>query len=226
MQFLPALILGLVGSLHCAGMCGPLAMAIPATGNTRMSFTFGRLAYNFGRVTTYCLLGVFFGCIGLSFVMAGFQRWASIVAGATILIGLTASTRLTFQAPVVRAVAHVRSRLGLLMKQRTYRSIYLLGILNGFLPCGMVYVAGAGAVAAGGFVSGVGYMLAFGLGTIPMMLSIGLAGKLVHVGLRLRYQKLIPVSLAILATLLIMRGLALGIPYLSPALTQLRECCH
>lgn len=218
MELWSAFVLGLVGSLHCAGMCGPLALALPPTGSGRVSFTAGRLAYNLGRITTYSLLGAVFGLIGLSFALAGFQRWASILAGVVILAGLLVSTRLRLNTPMSRAVMWLRSKLGALLRRRTLGAVFLLGLLNGLLPCGFVYVAGAAAVAAGGFLPGMEYMFAFGLGTVPMMLSIGLAGKLVQASLRLKFQRLIPVSLAILGTLLILRGMGLGIPYVSPAL--------
>lgn len=220
-----AFLLGLLGSLHCAGMCGPLALSLPATGNTGLSFGVGRVAYNLGRITTYCLLGALFGIIGLSFALAGFQRWASIGAGAAILIGLLASSRYALHTPVSKAVALVRAGLGKLLARRTLASIFLLGTLNGFLPCGLVYAACAGAVAQGKVSTGIGYMLAFGLGTVPMMLSIGLLGKMFRLGLRLRFQKLIPASLVVLGVLLILRGMSLGIPYLSPVLTTHQVHC-
>ena len=225
MQFWPAFLLGLIGSLHCAGMCGPLALALPATGNTRTSFTAGRVAYNVGRITTYCLLGAIFGLVGMTFALAGFQRWTSIGAGAAILIGLLASTRRVMSTPVSKAVTRVRSTLGILLHRRTLGSIYLLGTLNGFLPCGLVYVACASAVAAGGFFAGVEHMLAFGLGTVPMMLSLGLAGKMLHFGLRLKFQKLIPVGLLLLGVLLVLRGMSLGVPYVSPDLGGQKGHC-
>ena len=203
MNLWPAFILGLIGSLHCAGMCGPLALALPPVGNSRASFVAGRLAYNAGRVTTYCFLGALFGLVGLSFALAGLQRWVSIGAGAAILIGFLASSRLTMRNPVSRAVGWVRSGLG---------------TLNGFLPCGLVYVACAGAAATGGFVSGLEYMAVFGLGTIPMLLSLGLAGRMLGAGFHIRFQRLIPVSVLVLGLLLVLRGLSLGVPYLSPDL--------
>jgi sulfite exporter TauE/SafE len=207
MQLWPAFLLGLVGSLHCAGMCGPLALALPATGDSRVSFTAGRLAYNAGRITTYCLLGALFGLVGMTFALAGLQRWASISAGAAILLGLLASARRTLNTPVSRAVARVRAGLGVLLHRRTMGSIYSLGVLNGFLPCGLVYVGCAGAVATGGFLPSMGYMAAFGLGTVPMMLSLGLAGKMFHTGIRLKFQKLVPVCLLMLGALLVLRGI-------------------
>lgn len=220
-----AFLIGLLGSLHCAGMCGPLALALPATGNTRISFGMGRLAYNLGRVLTYCLLGALFGAIGMTFTLAGFQRWASITAGAAILIGLLASSRFALQTPMSKAVTLLRKGLGKMLARRTVSSIFLLGVLNGFLPCGLVYAACAGAVSRGSVAAGMGYMLFFGLGTAPVMLSIGLAGKLFRAGLRVRFQKLVPATLALLAVLLILRGMSLGIPYVSPVLTGQHVRC-
>jgi len=227
MELWPAFILGLIGSVHCAGMCGPLALALPATGNTRLSFGVGRVAYNLGRVATYCLLGAFFGGIGMTLALAGFQRWASIGAGVAILIGVLASKRhkLALNSPLSIVIARLRLSLGKLMQRRTYGSVFLLGALNGFLPCGLVYMACAGAIAPGTILSGVEYMLAFGLGTVPMMLSIGCMGKMVQLGMRLRFQKLVPVCLVMLGLLLILRGMSLGIPYVSPILNRHQVQC-
>jgi uncharacterized protein len=106
--------------------------------------------------------------VGLSFALAGLQRWASILAGAAILLGLIATSRRVFSAPVAAAVGRVKTGLGQLLKRRKVSSLYLFGMLNGLLPCGLVYAAGAGAVATGGALSGVGYMAAFALGTVPL----------------------------------------------------------
>ena len=220
-----ALLLGLVGSLHCAGMCGPLALALPTTGNARATFVLGRVAYNVGRILTYCLLGAAFGLIGQTLAFAGFQRWVSLVAGSAILIGLLASSRFAVSVPVARAVAWVKSGLSALLRRRSLASVFSLGVLNGLLPCGLVYAACAGAVATGDLLSGVEYMAAFGFGTVPMMLGIGLVGQKLQFTLRFKLQRLIPACLALVAVLLILRGLSLGIPYLSPDLAD-GAACH
>jgi sulfite exporter TauE/SafE len=218
MELWTAFLLGLVGSLHCAGMCGPLVLALPATGKTRASFILGRVTYNLGRIVTYCLLGTLFGLIGSTFAIAGLARWASIGAGAAILLGLAASSRYALNTPVAKVVGWLRLRLGYLLRQRTLTATCALGALNGLLPCGLVYVAYAGAVAVGGLLSGMQYMLAFGLGTVPLMLGLGLAGKPIQLAFRLNFQKLIPVCIFALGLLLILRGMSLGIPYVSPEL--------
>jgi len=225
MELWTAFLLGLVGSLHCAGMCGPLALAMPATGGTRASFILGRAAYNFGRIFTYCSLGALFGLAGRTLALAGLQRWLSLGAGVVILVGLAVTSRYAVNTPLARAVAWLKSALATMLKRRSLGSLWLLGALNGLLPCGLVYVACAAAVATGGGLRGAGYMLAFGLGTVPMMLGIGLTGRKLQPALRFRLQRFIPASVALLGLLLILRGMSLGIPYLSPDLSGGRAQC-
>ena len=228
MDLWSAFILGLVGSLHCAGMCGPLALALPGGGATKVRFLAGRLAYNLGRLFTYCLMGLVFGLAGKTLLLAGLQRWVSITLGLTLLAGLFASRRLSLWQPVTSAVEQIKSHMVSLVRLRSLVSSALLGMLNGLLPCGLVYVACAGATATGGILAGAQYMAAFGAGTVPMMLAIGLSGSLVPITLRLRLRRAIPVSVFLLGTLLILRGMSLGIPYVSPDLSggHAAACCH
>ena len=222
-----ALLLGLVGSLHCAGMCGPLALALPPAGTTTPAYVAGRIAYNLGRIVTYCALGLVFGLVGATLWLAGVQRWVSIALGVALLLGLFASRKLVRWTPVTLVVDQLKSPMSILLRRRTLASLAVLGLLNGLLPCGLVYVACAGAAATGGILAGAQYMAAFGVGTVPMMLPISLSGKLVPLSLRLQFRKAIPVCVFLLATLLILRGMSLGIPYLSPDLsTGNSSCCH
>ncbi len=217
-------MLGLVGSLHCVGMCGAIALALPHPGRGWTSFITGRLAYNLGRILTYSLIGAVFGLIGRSLALAGIQRWISIGAGVAILLGLVVSSRHT-TPPLVRAVGWLKNRLGSLLQQRSFSSLLLLGMLNGLLPCGLVYAAAAASLATGNLLSGVEYMAVFGLGTVPLMFGVSLSGKTLLAPFRLHLQKLIPVSLALVALLLILRGLSLGIPFLSPDLASGQASC-
>lgn len=227
MEYLTAFILGLVGSLHCAGMCGPLALAVPAGGNTTTRFILGRIAYNFGRIITYCVLGLIFGLIGRSLWLAGVQRWVSIALGVLLLIGLFGSRRLALWRPVTNLVNGLKFRMSALLRQRSFSALAALGLFNGLLPCGLVYVACAGATATHGILSGARYMASFGLGTVPMLLAIGLGGRLVPPDLRLQLRKMIPVSIVLLAALLILRGMSLGVPFVSPDLSASgAACCH
>lgn len=223
MELWTAFLLGLVGSLHCAGMCGPLALALPG-GTSPAAFWLGRLAYNFGRLLTYGLLGALLGIIGHSLALAGIQRWVSLSAGLALLTTLAVSSRFSLSARVARPVGWLKTGLSALLRRPHWTATLLLGILNGLLPCGLVYAAAAAAIASGGFFSALKYMLCFGLGTIPMMLAIGGLGKKFQFTLRFKLSPLIPVCWFLLGALLIVRGLALGIPYLSPDVAQ--PCCH
>jgi len=222
-----AFLLGLVGSLHCAGMCGPLALALPATGNSTPAYLLGRVAYNAGRIITYCLLGIVFGLAGWTLLLAGLQRWVSIALGVALLLGLFASRRLALARPVTSVVNQLKASMSVLLRRRSLAGLAVLGLLNGLLPCGLVYVACAGAAATGGVLAGASYMTAFGVGTVPMMLAISLSGNLVPTSLRLKLVKTIPVCVFLLASLLILRGMSLGIPYLSPDMSGSGpSCCH
>jgi len=218
MDFGIALALGLLGSLHCAAMCGPLMLALPAPPGGAGRFVVGRIIYQLGRVTTYCLLGGVAGFIGKSIFLAGMQRWLSIALGMAILLGFLVSKKISVSAPVVRLVARLKNAMSAQLRQRGLRSLALLGMLNGLLPCGLVYVAMAGAVALGSLLDGTFYMAVFGLGTLPTMLGISLSGRVFPISLRLKLRGAIPLGVCLLAGLLILRGMALGIPFVSPAL--------
>lgn len=225
MDLWTALILGLVGSLHCAGMCGPLALALPAGGNTRAGYFAGRLGYNLGRVVIYTLLGLVFGLAGRTLWLAGIQRWVSIALGVALLAGLLATRRLALARPVTALVGRLKAGMSGLLKRRSFLSLVALGLLNGLLPCGLVYVACAGAVATGGVLSGARYMAAFGAGTLPMMLALSLSVRWLPFSWRLKLRRVIPVTVFLVAALLILRGMSLGIPYVSPRLAAGAACC-
>ena len=224
-----AFLLGLVGSAHCAGMCGPLALALPATGNSRPAFFSGRLCYNLGRLVTYAVLGALFGLVGRSFAVIGLQRWVSLLAGAAILLGLLAAWRTAAAVPMARAVGWLKSRLGKLLRRRALSALFGIGLLNGLLPCGLVYAACAAAATLGSVRGATEYLVAFGLGTVPMMLTISLVGQKLQFALRFKMQRLIPACLALVGVLLLFRGAGLGIPYLSPKISAqsgIAKCCR
>lgn len=229
MDLWTAFVLGVAGSLHCAGMCGPLALALPAPSRGVPAYLAGRLAYNAGRVLTYCLLGVVFGLVGQVFSLAGFQQGMSIALGVALLAGLMVSPKLARWFPLVRTVEALKRRMSGLLRQRSLVALGVLGLLNGLLPCGLVYVACAGATATGDLLRGAEYMAWFGVGTVPMMLAISLSGSLVPLRIRLKLMKAVPIAVGLLAALLILRGMSLGIPYVSPNLSAVQAgaaCCH
>lgn len=226
MEFGIAFALGLIGSLHCAFMCGPLMLALPAAPGGATRFVIGRLAYQLGRVTTYAALGLVAGVAGKSFFVIGAQRGLSIALGAAILAGFFAASKFGASAPVARLVFVLKTVMSAQLQRRGLWAQALLGMLNGLLPCGLVYVALAGAVTQGAPGKGIIYMAVFGLGTLPMMLAAGFAGRAFPATLRLKLRALMPVGVCVLAALLILRGLALGIPYISPDLASANCCSH
>jgi len=219
-----AFLIGLFGSFHCIGMCGPIALALPVQQNNRFSLISGRILYNVGRALTYAVIGLTFGLVGQSLSLAGLQQSTSILAGVVILLMVLLpskySQKLYHLKPAYGFTAILKRKFGALLKQKSVTSIFLIGLLNGFLPCGLVYIAVAGAIASGGYLEGALYMFVFGIGTLPIMLAVSLAGNFISLNVRKRISKAIPAFMVILAFLFILRGLNLGIPYISPQLQQ------
>ncbi|PWB74125.1 hypothetical protein C3F09_04380 [candidate division GN15 bacterium] len=227
-------VVGILGSIHCIGMCGPIALALPSGFPTRTQLLVSRLLYNAGRVLTYAALGAVSGLLGKTIVMAGFQRSLSIAGGVVILIMVLLPTRFAHRLLPMQAVGRfaekIRAIWGKLFQERAMRSLFAIGILNGFLPCGFLYVGLAAAATTGGIMSGSAYMMLFGLGTVPSILATSLFGGLLTMRIRRYFLRLLPVGSLILASLLILRGLSLGIPYVSPNMdkqtTTQHPCCH
>jgi sulfite exporter TauE/SafE len=234
MDLISGFLVGFLGSVHCAGMCGPLALALPVPGGGTLAYIFGRVLYNAGRVLTYAVLGAAAGLVGRTLVLAGAQQMVSLILGVLILLSVLLPFALgsllpSFTLPA-RFSAYVQSKLTGLMKRSSNLALFVIGLLNGLLPCGFVYVAMGAAITTGEVYRGVLFMTGFGVGTGPVMLVIALAGKHVQAGIRRRLAALAPVFTAVLAVLIILRGLNLGIPYISPAVSvkpsQEQQYCH
>jgi len=221
-----AFTIGLVGSLHCAGMCGPLAMMAPLSSPNPRLTTAARLAYNLGRVLTYTLLGALVGALGQAVAWVGIQRWISITTGILVLAAFASSKPFFLSTTTSLGVGRLKGVFGFLLKQRSLGSIFALGTLNGLLPCGLVYVACTAAATTTHPFLGMAYMAAFGLGTLPMMLAITFSGQAIPPCIRFRLQRLIPICGMTVGLLLIVRGLALGIPYVSPGVAENAAACH
>jgi len=222
-EIIAGLILGLTGSLHCIGMCGPIAVSLPVISGNKMKFILRRLLYNSGRITTYVLLGAVFGLIGSRIKLAGLQQFLSVFTGAVILIGVFVSygsiSRLFRFNFAEKAFIKFKDLFGFFLTKKSSAAFFTIGFLNGFLPCGLVYLAISGALLTGDVFSGSVFMLMFGLGTVPLMLAVSVAGRRIHSGFS-PIKKLIPVLTICLAILFILRGLNLGIPYISPKLIE------
>ena len=228
-----AFVMGLAGSLHCIGMCGPLALALPVSHKNDLSRITGGLLYNSGRIFSYSLLGLLFGTLGNFLVAAKWQSGLSITLGILILIYLLLPKRWlhypaknSFSKPFI----FLRQQLGNLFQAKRTSSIFFIGVLNGFLPCGLIYLALASSVVAGNSLSGGIFMLFFGLGTLPMMFSAVLMGNYLSQSLRQRIRGSIPFLLLFMAVLLILRGMNLGIPFISPGINDEHQShvagCH
>ncbi|MES2765435.1 MAG: sulfite exporter TauE/SafE family protein [Bacteroidota bacterium] len=224
-----ALTLGFVGSFHCVGMCGPIALALPGNAAVRWRYVLGRIMYNLGRIMTYALLGVLFGSLGSAVRLAGLQEGLSIFAGVVILFTAVIPFKKGFTFGIPSAVSKVKSAMSALFKKRNFAGLFLIGTLNGLLPCGFVYMGIAGALTAGSIGESSLFMILFGLGTFPAMLAVSLGGAFAKPKARNIARKLYPVGAAVIAVLFILRGLALDIPYISPSLPdapQTKVRCH
>ncbi|MBC2845813.1 sulfite exporter TauE/SafE family protein [Winogradskyella flava] len=220
-MLISAFILGLLGSLHCVGMCGPIAFMLPVDRSNSFKKVSQISIYHFGRLLAYSIIGLVFGLVGRSLYIFGIQQQLSIAIGILmillVLIPYKTLGKYNLSKPLNKIISKVKSNLGQALKKKTADTFLTIGFLNGFLPCGLVYMAVFGAVATGSLVQGSFYMILFGIGTIPLMTSAIYLGKFLNQAIKQRIQKAIPVFVIIIGVLFILRGLGLGIPYLSPA---------
>ena len=225
MDFITPLTIGLIGSFHCIGMCGPIVVALPLKKHNLLSKITGAILYNSGRVFTYSVIGILFGLLGRGIHLAGFQQWTSILLGIvmiiTVLFPYFFREKITIGSLFSGFASRLIVRLKRLFTDRSYSSLLMIGILNGLLPCGLVYVAVAGAINSGTVVSGAFFMMFFGIGTIPLLLVAILAGNLIGYQIRSKMLKIVPYFVFMLGVLFILRGMSLGIPYVSPTSEKL-----
>ena len=213
-----ALGLGLVSSFHCVGMCGAIAFSLPVQGMSPVKKTTGILLYNAGRISVYSLFGLLFGLLGRQIYVAGFQQWFSMIAGILIiLVVLNILFPFHLRLPAFSKTHRlVQTLMGRFLKQPCLRNMYLIGVANGMLPCGLVYFAITGALVTGTVTNAVLFMAAFGLGTLPAMFMVSYFGYMLKLSVRQTVKRAVPFFMAVMGMLLILRGLGLGIPYVSP----------
>jgi len=203
MWIFSALALGLLSSLHCVGMCGPLVLSV-ARGRAELA------GYHAGRIGVYSVMGLFAGLFGRSVRLAGFQQVFSVCLGVAILVVVFGPWKLRLPGLSVL--------VGRLWKSESRVKFLFLGMANGLLPCGMVYLALAAAMSWSAGWDAAGFMVFFGLGTLPLLLGVSYFGRYIGVSLRGRLRKVLPVVVASVGVLLILRGLGIGIPFVSPVL--------
>lgn len=220
-MLLSALLLGFMGSLHCVGMCGPIAFMLPVDRQNPVKKAGQIVLYHIGRLLSYGLIGLVFGVLGRGLYVFGMQQKLSIAIGLLmiILVLIPARTfaKYNFSKPVYKIISRVKSRLGQELKKKTPDTFLTIGVLNGFLPCGLVYMALFAAIAMGDVAKGSLYMILFGVGTIPLMTTAVYFSGFLKGGTKKRIQKLIPAFVVVMGIFFILRGLGLGIPYISPS---------
>lgn len=220
-----ALSLGFASGFHCIGMCGPIALSLGLSKQEAVGYYLKNLTYQFGRVFSYSLLGAFLGLVGEGFHVSGFQNYLTILAGILLIMmsvltlgGKDFTAKIKFLSKFLQKI---QRKLGEFLRKSDYKSRFLTGVTNGFLPCGMVYMALTASLAAGGIWQGAIFMSLFGLGTMPLMFMAVLAGNMITQNFRTTVLKVIPILMIILGGLFILRGLELGIPYISPTASAL-----
>ncbi len=219
-MFYTALVLGLLGSFHCLGMCGPIAFVLPLDRHHKFNGFLQATLYHFGRILSYALIGLLFGLIGKGLYISGLQQKLSILIGVMMivitLVPRTFLNKFSITKPLYFIISKVKSGLGIYLKKSSLKAFLTIGFLNGFLPCGLVYMALFAAISTGSSLKGALYMIMFGLGTIPMMTAALLLGNFIKLSLRNKIQKAIPIFVVLIGLLFILRGLGLGIKYISP----------
>ncbi len=227
-----ALFIGLTGSIHCIGMCGPLALALPIKKTGLVQRFLSSFIYNTGRVITYGILGIIAGMLGNKIASAGLQQWVSIGLGSIMILSVILPflfRSLQLGSFYSRVTAFIPKTLGRLMGSGSFYNLAIIGLLNGLLPCGLVYIALAGAVQQTHAVQGILYMVAFGFGTFATMLFIPVIGRLISQVLRKQLRFVVPVVIILLGILFILRGMNLGIKFVSPKIDKAQQemkCPH
>ncbi|GAA3517247.1 sulfite exporter TauE/SafE family protein [Aquimarina addita] len=216
-----ALLLGLLGSFHCIGMCGPIAFLLPVDRKKPTKRVLQLISYHVGRILTYAVLGLLVGSVGKSLNLFGFQQQLSIVIGVFMILMILIPTKLFnryhFSKPIYKFVASIKNAMGTELKKKNPGTFFTMGYLNGLLPCGLVYMAVFGALASGDIWEGGLYMIIFGMGTVPLMTTAIYIGNFLTTKSRQHILKVIPGLVVIIGFLFILRGLGLEIPYLSPS---------
>jgi sulfite exporter TauE/SafE len=212
-----AFFIGLFGSVHCIGMCGPLALSLPSFQQRWWLVVADKMLYNLGRMVTYSFLGLLIGFLGKQLWLLGLQQGVSLVSGGFIILaGISGilKIRLNNSRILSPLLAPVNRLLNYALQHKAGHLI--VGLLNGFLPCGFVYLALVGAINTESPLTAAAYMFWFGAGTFPLMLLATVSAGFVGPVIRRRINKAMPYLMVFLGIWFILRGLNLGIPYLSP----------
>ena len=225
-----AITMGLISSFHCIGMCGPIALALPVQKGNSWQIFAGLSVYNIGRAISYAMLGAVIGSVSSSLVWIGYLRYLSVLAGILMLAYVFWPSKQDryFHPPKFwqQAVNKVKKGMSEMLRSRKLHGWFMLGMLNGLLPCGMVYLALISSVATGSISGGGTFMLLFGIGTLPMMMAVGFFKNWFTPVLRTRIQKLTPVMLAMAGIWLVGRGIFIQYPSVGSGASAGITICH
>jgi sulfite exporter TauE/SafE len=219
--FAGALLLGAVSSFHCVGMCGPLVLSLPVSQLPPNQRFAGLWLYHGGRIITYALIGLLLGLVGRRISLAGWQQGFSILLGILLVLYFvfTRISKPLIVPPLFRPLQkNVLASISRFIQQPTLPAMWRMGMANGLLPCGMVYVAATGAIASGSISGGMLFMICFGLATIPALYLLSLLGTFFTVPIRQNMRRVLAFGTFVVGILLILRGLNMNLPYISPYL--------
>lgn len=210
--YIGGLMMGLIGGLHCIGMCGPIVLMLRGGSKDFM-------VYGIAKSLPYILMGMMVGAFGWLIRIGGFQQYLSLLAGVLLLL-FVMGMKIKFLSGLGQKVFGFFERQGL-------QGSFWIGFGSGFLPCGLVYGALAASLVGGSpYQSGL-FMLLFGIGTLPSLFILHVLKRKIALSssLLLRIQR---GSMVVIALLLMLRGLNLGIPYVSPKMDtggKMGSCC-
>jgi len=226
------LLFGITGSLHCVGMCGPIALALPLNRTSTFTRIISILFYNIGRVATYSVIGALFGLFGKGFQLAGVLQVVSITLGVIMMVIVPSVMKKAHftNKMYMRLNTWVNAKIGGRLQKKSKASLFVLGLLNGLLPCGLIFFAVGSSIIQGEAIKGALFMVFFGIGTIPALFLIAFFSETFKDSFRKKLRKAIPFVMILFGMLFILRGLNLGVPYLSPEFnktgTEVKSCCH
>jgi uncharacterized protein len=223
--YIAALVMGLAGSMHCLGMCGPIFMATSSFYGNSKQYILPFIYHHLGKLFSYAVIGLLMGIIGKGASLLWFQNRIMFICGL-VLIAMAVGSILKWKG-LNGFNSWISRTMGKALKKSGAFAI-VVGILNGLVPCGLVYAAAVGALATQSYSGGMLFMFVFGLGTIPALGLAGFSRWLIpfHMFKNLGVWKRIPIL--ILGIWLLLKGLGLGIPYISPDLGSHKpeaNCC-
>jgi uncharacterized protein len=218
-----ALSIGLAGSLHCIGMCGPLVSALHVGGALHMKRS---LIYHGGRILGYALFGAVMGVLGYSMRLVVTQEWLALIAGSILLI--------TFLWPSF--LQRLPTQWGAPVRQLRQKwmqwwhtghpgVVFGMGMLNAFLPCGLVYSALAASIITASPWMGALFMALFGLANTPALFFSAQIIRMLQERFGHRHKRHIQIILMAFAFLIVLRGAGLGIPLVSPKISNTENTC-